>query len=42
VLDREARTAVWRRLEYDIGRAQRAIREAGLPESLAWRLGEGR
>ncbi|MDX6522682.1 MAG: hypothetical protein QOI17_195 [Gaiellales bacterium] len=42
VLDLEARTAVWRRLEYDIERAQRAIREAGLPESLAWRLGEGR
>jgi predicted phosphodiesterase len=42
VLDLDARTAIWRRLEYDIERAQRAIREAGLPDSLAWRLGEGR
>jgi len=42
VLDTAARTATWRRLEYDIARAQRAITEAGLPGSLAWRLGEGR
>jgi diadenosine tetraphosphatase ApaH/serine/threonine PP2A family protein phosphatase len=42
VLDLAARTATWRRLEYDIERAQRAILEAGLPGSLAWRLGEGR
>jgi predicted phosphodiesterase len=42
VLDLSARTATWRRLEYDVERAQRAILEAGLPGSLAWRLGEGR
>jgi diadenosine tetraphosphatase ApaH/serine/threonine PP2A family protein phosphatase len=42
VLDLASRTATWRRLAYDIERAQQAIREAGLPESLAWRLGEGR
>lgn len=30
-----------RRVEYDIGTAQRKIREAGLPESLADRLGRG-
>jgi diadenosine tetraphosphatase ApaH/serine/threonine PP2A family protein phosphatase len=42
VLDLAARTATWRRLEYDIERAQQAIVDAGLPSSLAWRLGEGR
>ncbi|HEY0390059.1 MAG TPA: metallophosphoesterase family protein [Gaiellales bacterium] len=42
VLDLAARTATWRRLEYDIERAQRAIVEAGLPNTLAWRLAEGR
>ena len=42
VLDLDARTATWRRVDYDIARAQRAIVEAGLPETLAWRLGEGR
>ena len=42
VLDLDARTATWRRIDYDIARAQRAIVEAGLPETLAWRLGEGR
>jgi diadenosine tetraphosphatase ApaH/serine/threonine PP2A family protein phosphatase len=42
VLDLAARTATWRRLEYDVERAQRSILEAGLPGSLAWRLAEGR
>jgi len=42
VLDLAARTATWRRLEYDIERAQREIVDAGLPASLARRLGEGR
>ena len=42
VLDTGAGTATWKRIEYDIERAQRAIVEAGLPGSLAWRLGEGR
>jgi predicted phosphodiesterase len=42
VLDTGARTATWRRIEYDIPRAQKAIEDAGLPHSLAWRLGEGR
>ena len=42
VLDTTAGTATWKRIEYDIERAQQAIVEAGLPGSLAWRLGEGR
>jgi diadenosine tetraphosphatase ApaH/serine/threonine PP2A family protein phosphatase len=42
VLDLVARTATWRRLEYDVERAQRAIVDAGLPNTLAWRLAEGR
>jgi diadenosine tetraphosphatase ApaH/serine/threonine PP2A family protein phosphatase len=42
VLDLDAATATWRRVDYDIERAQRAITDAGLPASLAWRLGEGR
>jgi predicted phosphodiesterase len=42
VLDLDARTASWRRLQYDVPRAQRAIMEAGLPGTLASRLAEGR
>jgi len=42
VLDLDAALATWRRVDYDIERAQRAITDAGLPASLAWRLGEGR
>ena len=42
VLDMDARTATWRRLEYDVERAQRAIVDAGLPVTLARRLAEGR
>jgi diadenosine tetraphosphatase ApaH/serine/threonine PP2A family protein phosphatase len=38
VLDLDARRASFRRVEYDIGRTQREIREAGLPELLAARL----
>jgi hypothetical protein len=42
VLDLDTAMATWRRVDYDIERAQRAITDAGLPASLAWRLGEGR
>jgi predicted phosphodiesterase len=42
VLDTEAATAVWRRVEYDIRRTQEEIREAGLPARLGARLAEGR
>jgi diadenosine tetraphosphatase ApaH/serine/threonine PP2A family protein phosphatase len=41
MLDTSAWTAGWRREEYDIGRAQAAIRAARLPESLAERLQYG-
>ena len=37
----EAGVMEYRRVEYDIGTAQRKIREAGLPESLADRLARG-
>lgn len=40
-LDLEARTAEFRRVEYDIAGTQREIREAGLPEGLAARLALG-
>jgi predicted phosphodiesterase len=40
-LDVAAKTAVYRRAEYDIGAAQAAIRAARLPESLAERLQYG-
>lgn len=36
------RTVTYRRVRYDVDEAQRRIREAGLPESLAERLGTGR
>jgi diadenosine tetraphosphatase ApaH/serine/threonine PP2A family protein phosphatase len=42
VLDQDARTVTWRRLDYDIERTQRAVIEAGLPHSLALRLRDGR
>jgi predicted phosphodiesterase len=42
MLDTGAGSATWRRIDYDIARAQQAIADAGLPASLAWRLGEGR
>jgi predicted phosphodiesterase len=41
LLDSDARTAVWRRAEYDIAGAQAAIRAANLPDSLAERLQYG-
>jgi predicted phosphodiesterase len=41
VLDTVARTASWRRAEYDIAGAQSAIRAANLPDSLAERLQYG-
>ena len=42
VLDTEAGTATWLRVDYDIRAAQDAIRDAGLPLRLAARLAEGR
>ena len=41
VLDLAARTASFRRVEYDVARSQAEIREAGLPETLATRLETG-
>jgi diadenosine tetraphosphatase ApaH/serine/threonine PP2A family protein phosphatase len=38
LLDLDARTASFRRVDYDIERTQAEIREAGLPETLAARL----
>jgi predicted phosphodiesterase len=42
LLDTDPGSAVWRRVEYDIPRAQAAIAAAGLPRSLGLRLFEGR
>jgi predicted phosphodiesterase len=42
VLDTDSGTATWRRVDYAIERAQRAILEAGLPATLAARLADGR
>jgi predicted phosphodiesterase len=41
VLDLDAGTAAFHRVEYDIARTQREMREAGLPASLAARLSTG-
>ena len=41
LLDTEAGRAEWRRTRYDVAGAQEAIRAAGLPDSLAERLGYG-
>jgi diadenosine tetraphosphatase ApaH/serine/threonine PP2A family protein phosphatase len=41
LLDLDARTASFRRVEYDVERTQAEIREAGLPEMLATRLATG-
>ena len=41
MLDTDARSATWRREEYDIEGAAAAIRSAGLPGSLAERLARG-
>ncbi len=40
-LDVDALVATWHRVEYDVAGAQAAIRAAGLPDSLAERLGYG-
>jgi diadenosine tetraphosphatase ApaH/serine/threonine PP2A family protein phosphatase len=42
ILDEEARLVVCYRVAYPVERAQERIREAGLPEALARRLGLGR
>jgi predicted phosphodiesterase len=42
VLDTDAGSATWRRVDYAIDRAQRAIIDAGLPPTLALRLADGR
>jgi diadenosine tetraphosphatase ApaH/serine/threonine PP2A family protein phosphatase len=41
LLDTEAWTAVWRRVEYPIDEAAGAIERAGLPDVLAERLYSG-
>jgi diadenosine tetraphosphatase ApaH/serine/threonine PP2A family protein phosphatase len=41
LLDTERARAEWRRARYDVAGAQAAIRDAGLPDSLADRLGYG-
>lgn len=41
LLDLDARTASWRRVDYDVGAAAAAIRAARLPDSLAERLSYG-
>nr|MDQ5809087.1 metallophosphatase family protein [Actinomycetota bacterium] len=41
LLETEERRAEWRRIEYDVDGAAAAIRAAGLPDSLADRLGYG-
>jgi predicted phosphodiesterase len=41
LLDLDAHTAGFRRVEYDIARTQKEIRDAGLPEMLAARLRSG-
>ena len=41
LLDFDAQTAVYRRVEYPVGRTQAEIRERGLPEPLALRLESG-
>ena len=39
--DPDAKTAIWRRVRYDVASAQAKIRAAGLPERLAARLAVG-
>lgn len=41
VLDTDADTVTWQRVEYDIAKVQAAMREAGLPANLSARLGAG-
>jgi predicted phosphodiesterase len=40
--DSDTRTVLYKRVQYDVGEAQRRIRAAGLPEPLAVRLAGGR
>jgi diadenosine tetraphosphatase ApaH/serine/threonine PP2A family protein phosphatase len=42
LLDTSLWTVSWRRVQYDVVSAQRAIRRAGLPRALAERLGYGK
>lgn len=42
IYDTDAETLAYHRVEYDVESAQRKIREAGLPELLAFRLGLGK
>lgn len=42
IYDMDAQTIYFRRLEYDLDKAQKKIIAAGLPEALASRLAEGR
>ena len=41
LLDLDAQQASFRRVEYDVERTQREMRDAGLPEMLAGRLALG-
>jgi hypothetical protein len=41
MLDLAARRATFHRVEYDVARTQREMREAKLPEALAVRLSAG-
>lgn len=41
IFDQAAKTVRFRRLEYDVAAAQKRVRDAGLPERLAERLGFG-
>ena len=41
LLDLDAGSASFRRIEYDVEQTQKEIREAGLPEALAERLSFG-
>ena len=42
ILDLDAMTVEEHRIEYDVGRVERAVREAGLPEQIGTRLRKGR
>ena len=42
IYDTDTRTIELKRVEYDFRRTQEKILKSGLPESLAWRLAEGR
>lgn len=42
IYDTDSKTIELKRVEYDFRRTQEKILKSGLPESLAWRLAEGR